>query len=113
MQVTLRAQFCKIDGRVVWRAVWGADAGAVLGFCLGLFEVLVTVQAHFMRLVAVLFGAMARAFCEIDSRVLGSMQFGVLLQVPFWGAIWGLCWCNVGTAMRQNSEYFKAISMNL
>ena len=31
MQVTVRAQVCKIDRRVVCRAVWGAAAGAVLG----------------------------------------------------------------------------------
>ena len=51
-----------------------------------------------MRLVAVLFGATARAFCEIDSGVLWGMQFGVLVQVMLWGAggfaIWGLCWRN-------------------
>ena len=52
MQVTVREQICKIGCRVVWRAVWGAGAGAgaVLGFCLGLFEVLVTVQAHFYEI---------------------------------------------------------------
>ena len=36
-----------------------------------------------MRLVAVLFGATARAFCKINSRVLGGM---VLVKVLFWGA---------------------------
>ena len=51
MQVTLRAQFCKTDCRVVWRAVWSAGAGAVLGFCLGLFELLVTARAHFYEIV--------------------------------------------------------------
>ena len=39
-----------------------------------LFEVLVTVWAK---------------FCKIESRVLGVMQFGVLVQVLLWGAVWG------------------------
>ena len=38
MQVTLRAQSCKIDSRCCF------------GFCLGLFEVLVTVRAHFYEI---------------------------------------------------------------
>ena len=33
-----------------------------------------TVQAH---------------FCKIESRVQGGMQFGALVQVVFWGAVWG------------------------
>ena len=44
-----------------------------------------------MILVAVLFGATARAFCEIDSRVLWGMQFGVLVWGAGGFAIWGLC----------------------
>ena len=32
----------------------------------------------------------ARAhFCKIDGRVQGGMQFGVLVQVVFWGGVWG------------------------
>ena len=48
--MAVQAQFCKIDRRVLWRAVWGAGAGAVFGFCLGLFEVVVTVRAHFYEI---------------------------------------------------------------
>ena len=39
-----------------------------------------TVRAHVYEM-AVLFGATARAFCEIDDWVLGGMQFGVLAHV--------------------------------
>ena len=42
-----------------------------------LFEVLVALRAQ---------------LCEIDDRVLGGMQFGVLVQVLCWGAGAGAIW---------------------
>ena len=47
----------------------GGCKGAVLVQVLLCGVVLVTAQAH---------------FCEIDGR----MQFGALMQVLFWGAVW-------------------------
>ena len=57
-----------------------------------------------------LFGATARAFCEIDRMGARGVQFGVLVQVLFWGAgvfaIWGLCWCIfLGGAKIYNSQF--------
>ena len=39
-------------------------------------------------LFEVLVAAWARPY-KIDGRVLGSVQFGVLVQVLFWVAVWG------------------------
>ena len=49
-------------GRVVWGAGVGAD--------WVLFELLMAARAHLFK---------------IDGRLLGGMQFGVLVQVLFWG----------------------------
>ena len=47
-----------------------------------LFEVLVTVWAHFCK-------NDGRAICcEIDGQVLNHMLFGVLVQVLLWGVVW-------------------------
>ena len=44
-------------------------------------------------------------FCEIDGRVLGGMQPGVLVQVLFWGAgvcyLGSICWCILSNAYSQ------------
>ena len=57
---------CEVDGTVL------GGSGAVLGICLGLFEVRV-----FARLMADVF-----EFCpRLTARVLGGMQFGLLVQV--------------------------------
>ena len=62
-------------------AVWGGAAGAVVwgaGACV--FEVLVTVWAHFCKIEGRVLGG-------IVTQVLGGMQFGVLMQVLFLGVL--------------------------
>ena len=72
---------CEIDGRVLGGMQFGG-AGAVLGcwLALVLFEVLVTVWAH---------------FCKNDGRVLGGMQFGALA---------GSCCGGVGAFLRLTAR---------
>ena len=66
-EVTRRERFCILTVKHRGNAVWGAGAdGAVDAGCGELFEVLVTVRAH---------------FCDIDARVLPGMQVTVRAHV--------------------------------
>ena len=83
VQVTVRAHFGKIDGRV-----GGAGEGAVLGWCLGCcLRCWRLCGCIFARLTAGCSGSAVRGdgaggfgdgrgLCEIDGRVLGGIQFG-------------------------------------
>ena len=90
--VPARVRVCEVDARVQGGMQFGVLVQVVFWSVWGaLFEVLVTVCV-FARLMlwGCCLGVPARVHvCEIDGRVQGGMQFGVLVQVVFWDAACG------------------------